>query len=434
VLAHCSMTRANAAVRALLDRLIRMVHLERKGVTLFRRAAAFYLRSVAALHGLIPARSSWWRFAAVAQAVTRPALGRRAVAAALLLGACARGTPDEGELRLSARMQDEDTRDPGMQPRTAGAGNGPAPVALGGTCPGSFQPVVGANAGFISDGEEREFIALLPDTLEGPRPVVVAIGDASSSAQEYVTQNGLAALTQRGVIVLAPEKRCMASDCDREGEDGWLHAAWRSGSNSERWAQDEGADVRFLEAMVRCAAREWPIDQARMFVVGHGHGGGLAHRALTFRSQFFSGGATFDAMWYLPEPLPCGDAARAEQIEQGGCCPRPLPARLQDMLLMTINSDASSCDAGDGEVHLDGELQVASNYYAAQPAVVHLACSIDRSRAPDVPGDGTAPGLVEWIADTLASHPKGTPATRFVAKPTLDYVRCEVGRFTDLFR
>jgi hypothetical protein len=40
------------------------------------------------------------------------------------------------------------------------------------------------------------------------------------------------------------------------------------GAAGEPWKTDEGPDSKFFEAIIKCVATKWPVDQRRLFVGG----------------------------------------------------------------------------------------------------------------------------------------------------------------------
>jgi hypothetical protein len=83
------------------------------------------------------------------------------------------------------------------------------------------------------------------------------------------------------------------------------------------------------------------------------------------------------------------------------------------------------------------ETQAASNYFATQTNVVHLACSGTQAHNwPGVSGNGAPSGAAAdsfntWMAQLLYSHPKGSdPSTFKMVDPPQGY-SCTLGRFTD---
>ncbi len=335
---------------------------------------------------------------------------------------------------------------------TAGAAS--AAAAADWACPDGFTPREGLNSNFpTADGQKRSFVVILPPKSDTPAPVWVPLTGTveATNWNLYVPRSGSNwKLAHAGFMVIAPVRACTdqnpdlaAGPCNGPGHGGWNWNPWNDGraadASGDRWKTDEGPDSRFLKAMVQCVGTKWKLDPARLFIGGISAGGTMTNRALLFGSDFWAGGLPISGEWYVTKddgtPL-AFDAARQavidqpQKIFQGRVGPLPLPARLGSMVVMTVwggDKDLWNC----GPVlcaDYRPSTQAASNYFSAQPNVVHIACTASHGHMwPQVNTDA----FNRWALQTLASHPKGTPASAFRLTPPPEGYSCKVGRFTD---
>jgi hypothetical protein len=236
------------------------------------------------------------------------------------------------------------------------------------------------------------------------------------------------------------------------GTGGWTWNPWNEGRDfgaaGDQWKTNEGPDSLFLEAIVKCVATKYPVDQTRVFVGGISSGATMTNRALLFRSDFWSGGMPVSGEWYVTRDdgtsyAPAGDdfmARRAAvmaaptQIFQGRVGPFPLETSLDPLIVITVwggMNDLWNCGPNETPPLCADYLpttQVASNYYSSMPNVVHVACSTtDGHQWPTINRDA----FNLWALTTLSSHPKGTPKSAFALTPPPAGYSCKVGPFTD---
>lgn len=329
---------------------------------------------------------------------------------------------------------------------------------LDGSCPDGFMPRSGRNSGFKHSSGDRDFIVYLPETsMDTPRPVFVGLTGTVQEEEQFVSRDGQLApvLTEMGWIVLAPVRHCSTSgmSCYAEGSDGWIWYPWNDGSLDDKWAQKIGPDGEFVEAMTRCAAKQWPIDRRRIFIGGISAGGSFTYRNITYNSKFFAGGVPGSGMWYTDSdtgPLvPAGNQKllmeNPEGVFDGGCCPRPIKEhRLEPMIVIDLwggDNDRWTNPMNNPmrELTFDyrPETQAASNYFATQKdnGVVYLACS--GQQAHGWPGSALGRGASArefntWMANVLMAHPKGTKVADFKMPSSFPQAfSCVQGRYTD---
>jgi hypothetical protein len=312
---------------------------------------------------------------------------------------------------------------------------------LQGACPSGFEPRAGENTGFPSDGAHRSFVVALPEDVSTPRPVLVVIPNQADSTLDAMTTRS--ALTDDLLpldwVLIGPVRACSSSasddpdHCLAPGSDGWLFEPWNDQPDRSdagmKWWDDEGPDARFIKAIVHCAASKWNLDRERIFVAGTARGATMVHRLLTFQSDFWAGGIAVEGDWLPGDTLHFGD--HPEDVVPGCCGPLPeAPAPLGAMLVVDIyGGERAGCF-----VDYAASPQAASNYYASQANVAHVACT---SEDP-----WTWPRVSEfnrWLADLLYAHPKGSTrapndSTRLVLPRAAPMpIACEAGRFTTLF-
>ena len=335
-------------------------------------------------------------------------------------------------------------------------GGGPAFAGSEWRCPDGFTPREGLNTDFASDGALRAFVVIPPAESRRPIPTWVPLTGTVEATNDnlHVLRSGQnAALANSGFMVIAPVRRCAEQDpdyrgdaCNGPGHDGWNWTPWNDGraptAEGDRWRNDAGPDARFLEAMVRCVGTRWPLDRRRLYVGGISAGATMTYRALLFGSDFWAGGLPISGEWYVDgedgRPLSFADAREAviaapDGIFQSRVGPSPLPSRLGPMIVITVwggERDIWYCGAVFCADYRPST-QAASNYFSSQRNVVHVACSANHGHM--WPQENTAAFNI-WALQTLASHPKRTPASRFRLTPPPEGYRCRVGRFTDHYQ
>jgi predicted esterase len=302
-------------------------------------------------------------------------------------------------------------------------------------CPDGFTPSNGMNTGFESDGAQRQFSVFLPSDVSSPRPVFISLTGTEQTESGFMTQAGVNALPGMGFIVLAPVRTCATArtNCNGWGDnltmDGRLWEPWFDGSSEEEFRQDEGPDVRFFEAMVKCAATAWDIDQKKIYLGGISAGGTITNRNMTFNSDFFAGGVNASGAWYSvvgsirPQP-----AAEVEDEREGWCCPRPFHSMDSSIVINIWGgtrdtwANASAMPAVD--VDFGPETKRAAAYYASQENVLTVSCS--GGHGHQWPSAGTA-----WFATTLLSFPKGSDPASFQLTTPPTGLTCVIGEYDD---
>ncbi|MGO9934216.1 MAG: prolyl oligopeptidase family serine peptidase [Steroidobacteraceae bacterium] len=325
--------------------------------------------------------------------------------------------------------------------------------ALSGTCPAGYQVKAGLNVDFPSDGKLRAFVVAPPANLGKPVPVWVSLTGSVESTNDnlHVARSGAnALLADSGFMVIGPVRECANQDpdlragvCNGPGIDGWNWRPWTEGragdASGDRFKTDEGSDSRFLIAAVKCVATRYPLDSRRLFIGGISSGGTMTNRALSFRSDFWAGGLPISGEWYVTQDDGTAlsfEAARAavqanpSKIFQGRVGPFPLPAKLDPMLVIVVWGGEHDLWKCSGVLCADyrPSTQAAANYFNSIPGVIEIACSSSHGHMwPQI----NTQAFNLWALSTLASHPKGTPASEFRLTAPPEGYSCKMGPYTD---
>ncbi|HEY3392997.1 MAG TPA: PQQ-binding-like beta-propeller repeat protein, partial [Lacipirellulaceae bacterium] len=326
----------------------------------------------------------------------------------------------------------------------------PPPWRWAATCPSGFTPQEGLNTAFMSDNYSRNFYILPATTGSGPRPVFVSLTGTAELETNFMRATFIDQLPAQGFTVIAPVRICATSGTNTacsagtvSTQDGRTWEPWFDGVAQGNTAQyqDAGTDVRFIERAVKCAATRYDIDQTRIYVGGISAGGTLANRALTFRSDFFAGGAPASGEWYRTDGVSIATENVGSAIIEGRAAPRPLN-RAANALEPSINivlwggpTDKYYQFGATGPLiaNYNPTTKLAANYFASQSQVVTVSCTHDLNYAPPIGGHvwPRSQAMTQWVATTLMSHPKGTPKEAFVLPPTPAGLTCVLGSYLD---
>jgi hypothetical protein len=365
----------------------------------------------------------------------------------------------------------------GGQPAVGGGGGGGADRAETGSpdtlvigslwspaCPNDYVPVPGVNTGFPTPTGDRSFSLNLPTDTSTLRPVWVPLtGSVESTNENLDSRGGNRAMVDEGYIVIGPVRRCAVTvdggdttmnggACNTSGTGGWTWNPWNEGrafdSGGDQWKTDEGPDSRFFEAIVKCVATKYSVDQTRLYIGGISSGGTMTNRALTFRSDFWAGGMPISGEWYVTKDdgtsyTPGGDdfTARGDAVSkdptkifQGRVGPFPLKDKLAPMIVITVwggTNDLWECGPNQTPplcADYRPTTQVASNYYSSMDNVVHVACSTSDGHQWPFINRGA---FNRWALKTLSSQPKGTSKDAFALTDPPSGYACKLGPFTD---
>ena len=322
-------------------------------------------------------------------------------------------------------------------------------------CPAGFEPKAGLNVDFPHEGMRRSFWVYPPETGSGPAPVWMPLTGTVESTVDNLTvaRSGANALmAKQGFMVIGPVRQCAEGDaayrgpkCDGVGKGGWTWTPWNdgraAGPEGERWKTDAGPDAGFFKAAIRCVGTKFKLDPKRFYLGGISAGGSMSNRALLYDSDFWAGGAPLSGEWYATRDDGVGMsfndarayvAANSDRIMQGRVGPYPLPKRLAPLIVVSIwggEKDLWNCGPPLGLcADYRPSTQASSNYFSAQPDVVHVACtSQDGHRWPAT----HTQEFNAWLLKTLASHPKGSSVKGFRLTTPPEGYQCRVGHYTD---
>lgn len=126
----------------------------------------------------------------------------------------------------------------------------------------------------------RSFRVFVPDGVDGPMPLVVALHGGVASARIFEKQTGLTALAEReGFALVYPN-----------GFGLWsLFRHWNGGFCCAKAARAGLDDRGFLDRTIEWVTTRHAIDRERIFVVGYSNGGFLAHWYAATRADRIAG-------------------------------------------------------------------------------------------------------------------------------------------------
>jgi polyhydroxybutyrate depolymerase len=159
------------------------------------------------------------------------------------------------------------------------------------------------------DGVRRTYRSIAPLHMTSRLPLLVVLHGRGESGSAVASRTGFLGLVeQRRAILVAPD-----------GEQ----LSWNAGHGCCGVAGSRGVpDVRFVAAIVADAARRWPVDTGRVYLVGYSNGGKLAYSEVCAHPTLFAAVATYGAV-----PLsPCSPGTAAVPfLLAAGSADRVLP-------------------------------------------------------------------------------------------------------------
>ncbi len=258
-------------------------------------------------------------------------------------------------------------------------------VAVGGVpasaCPGAYgtsAPTEGANGGFESAGQSREFELFLPPaSFTGPRPIFFGLNGTNESGLIFSERAQLGQFADRGFIVVAPSSNA----------NGAVWPVW----DDMRMEGDTrpNADVALFDDLLACVGAHFEVDANRVYIGGHSAGGIFANALLQRRSEVIAGGIVASGIFDLTSPP-----------DRGALDPM--------FVLVTWGGPDDTYSGGPGitvpEINFVEQASISSQFYEAEAAVGQANCSIT----------GTPSGhywlpINDWFVDRLLEHPKGVP-------------------------
>lgn len=256
-------------------------------------------------------------------------------------------------------------------------------------CPAAFQssaPAAGNNSGFEAAGQTRSFYVIPAATGEGPRPLFVAFNGTGEHGQGFSSRARLLDFAARGFLVVAPDS----------AGNGTVWPVWDSMREPGR-EDDPNPDLEYFDRLVMCVAAHFEVDRNRIYIGGHSAGGIMTNYVLRRRSELLAGGIVASGVFSLTGPA------------------EPMPLE-ETFALVTWGGMNDVYSGGAGgvavpEINFVEQASLASQFYAAEPAVGQARCSAEV-------GHAWLSQLNDWFVDVLLEHPKGVPgATDLVLPP-----------------
>ncbi|MGH3763581.1 MAG: alpha/beta hydrolase family esterase [Pseudonocardiaceae bacterium] len=137
------------------------------------------------------------------------------------------------------------------------------------------------------DGVRRTYRSIVPAQPTGGLPLLIVLHGRGQSEPAVLSQTGFVELAQRRQAVLVLP----------DGEQ----RSWNAGRGCCGFAASHQArDVPFVAAIVADAVHRWPIDAARVYLVGYSNGGKLAYSTMCAHPTLFAAVATYGAVPLSP--------------------------------------------------------------------------------------------------------------------------------------
>lgn len=216
-------------------------------------------------------------------------------------------------------------------------------LSLGGACnnepprapaQGDADALVGPTTGTFSvpDAVKRPYFVAVPEG-EGPFPLVIGLHAGGSRIEDFrqltcpdgVPWSGAClddlARSEGFVLVIPSGTSALFLDDRRSWNAGGGDNGYRC--SAARGCEESVDDVGYLDTVVDEVRRAVAVDPTRVYAVGMGNGGAMAHRLACERSTVYAGVV---------------DVAGANQVQTSqGCFPaRPVP-------VLSIHGDADPC-------------------------------------------------------------------------------------------
>jgi len=137
------------------------------------------------------------------------------------------------------------------------------------------------NQTIIHDSQERSYDYYVPDSLNGPRPLVVVLHGNGGSSSFISSCSGIRPLC-RFAAEADSHKFYIVAPQGLDGENGGAY--W---NDCRDMAGDTHDDVDFIEQVIDDMGVAYDIEPKRIFAAGHSNGGAMALR-LAEESSYFS--------------------------------------------------------------------------------------------------------------------------------------------------
>jgi polyhydroxybutyrate depolymerase len=175
------------------------------------------------------------------------------------------------------------------------------------------------------NGRERSFLAYLPASYDGTRPLPVlfvfhGFGSSPENIMGMADFNPLA--DEQAFIVVYPRATEQPSQ-------------WYNGVGVLR-PFDDDRDVQFFDALLAEAISQWCVDAQRVYVVGFSMGGGMAHRLACERADRIAAFGTV-AGAFTNIPNGCNPARPVPVMALHGLADRVVPFEGAGLLLPSVS-------------------------------------------------------------------------------------------------
>ena len=128
---------------------------------------------------------------------------------------------------------------------------------------GSMTPLLAASPVLVVGGD-RPVTVQLPGKVSKPAPLLILMHSASSSGERQEKNSKLAAAAKKaGMIFLAPDGTI--------GVDG--RRVWNAAKSCCQKPGIEVDDITYINSLIDEIALQIPVDQSRIYMVGHSNGG-----------------------------------------------------------------------------------------------------------------------------------------------------------------
>lgn len=196
------------------------------------------------------------------------------------------------------------------------------------------------------EGVARTYRSIVTAQPTGMLPLLIVLHGRGQSDSAVLNMTGFLGLAQLRQVVLALP----------EGQQ----RSWNAGHGCCGFAGvHQTADVPFVAAVVADALHRWPIDPARVYLVGYSNGGKLAYSAVCAHPTLFAAVATYGAMPLSPCPpgtpavsvmLAAGTADQVAPFhgKPGGHPPLPSAAQALTWLRAQDGCPATAQNSRDG--------------------------------------------------------------------------------------
>lgn len=136
-----------------------------------------------------------------------------------------------------------------------------------------------------------------------PLPVVVILHGMGGSGQTYLDLAGWSDQAIDGAfLAVAPDALPMRPGL--ESNVAFNPRIWNSGQHGDRYPRSRIDDLEFFDAMLADVARRWPVDQRRIYVVGHSNGGSMAFRLGARRADRIAAIGVVAGHCWIDDPRP----------------------------------------------------------------------------------------------------------------------------------